>query len=205
MPTPIAAGDEAVRRVLEFLAVTIENSNTREAYFHAQLWKVKSPAKAVSEETPVKVSVSLSGAVMTVLPPEEVAADKTAAKLTNSADGSEIVSWPAPLSCDAKSVIAAQLSQLEHELQQKTAEAAAATDLRAENTGLKERVVALTDEAARHAQLVVELDRRRQREHAAIRIDHEAVLAKKRKRIADLEARFGWLGVPVPDHNEGGK
>jgi hypothetical protein len=30
-----AAGDKAARRYLEFFAVTIENANTRAAYFHA--------------------------------------------------------------------------------------------------------------------------------------------------------------------------
>ena len=30
-----AAGDKAARRFLEFFAVTIENPNTRQAYFHA--------------------------------------------------------------------------------------------------------------------------------------------------------------------------
>jgi integrase/recombinase XerC len=30
-----AAGDKAARRLLEFFAVTIENPNTREAYFRA--------------------------------------------------------------------------------------------------------------------------------------------------------------------------
>ena len=104
---------------------------------------------------------------------------------------------------DAKSVMAAQLSQLEHELQQKTVDAAAVPDLRAENAGLKERVVVLADEAGRLADLVIELDRRRERERAAIRADYEAVLAEERKRIADLEARFGGLGVPVRGQDEG--
>jgi hypothetical protein len=104
---------------------------------------------------------------------------------------------------DAKSVMAAQLSHLAHQLRLKTVEAAAAPDLRAENAGLKERVVALADEAGRLAELVVELDHPREREHAAIRADYEVVPAEERKRIADLEARFGWLGVPVRGQDEG--
>jgi hypothetical protein len=31
----VAVGDKAARRYLEFFAVTIENPNTRQAYFHA--------------------------------------------------------------------------------------------------------------------------------------------------------------------------